>query len=262
MTDAYALDDWYRFAYDHGFPRYMMATNDVLAYRPNAYHTNAFGVWPFADPTFTTGLAQDWRGTAHMTPANMAAATVNGTNGVAVFNGSSSYLINTTANYNSGASSGTINAWVNPTRSSGMATADTIFCSADTASATRFFFIFLANGSLYLDQRNDDTQDRNLAAIGYTSNQWCMVTCVSSGTGYTFYKNGVLYATQTAFGANNGDWLADTSARDNFVFGVISRSTTTDYFKGSIDEPLIDNTAYTSNQVHQLYLYTKGKFGL
>jgi hypothetical protein len=261
LTADNIADIYNREAYDgKGFPRYLMNTNDVLSYRLNERGTNAFGVWTFSDPTFTPspGKAQDWRGTAHMTPANMAAATVNGTNGVAVFNGSSSYLNYDVANYNSSATSGAVNAWVNLSSN----VASCIFSSSDKDNSTRFINFRLINGKPSILQNNAGTED-SITAGSFAFGSWKMITYVSDGIDYFIYVNGVVQPLTVVSGGNTGDWFADVSAQDNIHIGAIRfASTRYNFANGSIDEPLILNYVPTSNQVHQLYIETKGMFGL
>jgi len=65
-----------------------------------------------------------------------------------------------------------------------------------------------------------------------------------------------------ASGANNGDYFADTSARDNVSTGAVIDNSADSYFKGMIYAPAFFNAVYSSNQVHQLFIDTKGDLGL
>jgi hypothetical protein len=260
LTVFQILDLYYREAYDgKGFPRYLVNT-DNFAYRPNERGTNAFGAWSYADSAFATGKGQDWRGTAHMTPSGVSAATVNGRTGVALFDGINDSLNSVVANYNN-VSSGTIAAWVNPSINN----ADLcIVSSSDTASATRKLYLYVGGASygnkLAYHQNDNGTADIIYGSTAIPTNAWTHVAYVTSGTNGAMYVNGIVQSITVASGANNGDYFADTSARDNVAIGVVNDNSRDSYMNGSIDEPLIDNSVMTSNQVYQLYLDTKDMF--
>jgi hypothetical protein len=260
-TSDNRADYMYRGWYDHGFPRYMMDTNDVLAYRPTSLWSNAVAIYTFEDPTFTPspGKAQDWRGSNHGTHEYMAAATVNGTNGVPVFNGTSSYITVAANSAFDATSTLTVAAWVNVSNSANRA-----WVSRWEANQTDRQFLLAARDSpdagIAAEASLTITEDdgTELAAFSTTWNvstyagQWTHVCGVADGSNLLIYINGVRDGAAQAY-----DGTIETSGT---AFNI-GRLRAGQWFAwGSIDEVYYSHSALSSNQVYQLYLDTKDMF--
>lgn len=152
------------------------------------------------------------------------------------FDGSDDYLTATTNNFNS-TSEGAVFAVYRLTPS--LQDTQYIFASADTASVSRFWNCFAYEDSIdpniRLDQNDNGTND---ALRGTTTDLIADTTYIglwrSNGTTTALRLNGTNQTIQAAAGANNGDWTADTSARDNFTIGAMVRTATGGYFKGEL----------------------------
>ena len=265
-TDEQVLDLYNREAYDgKGFPRYLMNTNDVLSYRLNELGTNAFGVWPFADINPDGSFpakAQDWLGTAHGSPNDMASATVDGDNGVAVFNSTSSRIgfgdtLDPLTNDFS------ISLWVN---ASGSVSADSRYIwakSYSTGSGNPRFFCGRVQTTGYLTAFIRDGVDTTGVSINDTralpTNQWIMVTVTYDRDGMgTIYTNAVKAAEADISGeAGSIDVIGSFFLGCENFAGTIRR-----YWGGALDEAMYTKTVLSPSTVTNLYLDTKGMFGL
>jgi hypothetical protein len=217
-------------------------------------------VWPFADINPDGSFpakAQDWKGSNHGTPANMAAATVNGTNGVAVFNGSSSYIA-LPDSASPGTNAFTISIWVRQ-RSGDIDTQGTIF--SDYGAEINNHVWIRSSKTRHLDYR---VRDNDLTAVTFTSDavtsveEWRHTVLTRSGPIVCAYINGTMINCQT--NAALGPVIlagGDIPQIGSWVLGPNPRGI---YSNADMDEIAIFPNALSSNEVHQLYLETKDMF--
>lgn len=129
----------------------------------------------------------------------------------------------------------------------GLEDAKTIFSSSDEATGTKFFVLraisSIANDFLGLSQRNTDTADKIEGNTSQIIDTPYLASWHSNGSIYTLRLNGALETISIIGGANNGDWLGDTDARDNFVVGGLKISSgETQFFRGDIRQILLYDT--------------------
>jgi hypothetical protein len=175
--------------------------------------------------------------------------------------GATEYASKSVANYRSGDSQGSIEAWVTAANTD---SASVLFSSADSASANYYFFVAIhGTGYAYFVQRNSDTEDR-IATVetGFNDGSYHHVVITSSGTAWAIYVDGVEKTTTVIGGSNSGDWFSDTTGRDlvtvgalQYHSGVISGPT-----DGSLAEVAVYNYPLTPEQIKSHYLAGQAQF--
>ena len=170
------------------------------------------------------------------------------------FDGTDDYVTDSTANFRSSDSSGTISFWAK-TNSDAY---EYFISSGDTGSTTSFLGIAHKNsadgGDVYIYQQNDaDTIDSISGSTNILDNNWHHIVITSDGSSYLIYVDGVSETLSVDGGANNGDWFADTTGRNNFTIGALHRSSVVLPFNGNIDEVSIWNTALSAGDISALY---------
>jgi hypothetical protein len=168
--------------------------------------------------------------------------------GALQFDGSTAYLENTTANWQSTDSLGTFACWI---KLNSTGSYQYIFSSCDTAGTSNYFALFVSNAEqIGVTQRNADTQTIISGSTTLEVDKWYHVVLASNGTSYEFYVNGVRETESSSGG--DGDWLADTDDRDSLALGAFVRSTVT-YGDLSVREIVYFDTLLTASQVADLY---------
>ncbi|KKQ86636.1 MAG: putative-Protein [Berkelbacteria bacterium GW2011_GWA2_38_9] len=169
------------------------------------------------------------------------------------FDGASQYLTNTTADFRSADSAGSMSAWIKWTGSAQSA----VFSSADTATADYYFkwnILGSANNYvIYIAQKNNDTADEIKGSTPLNDSLWHLATVTSSGSAWKLYIDGVAETITLVAGANSGDWFADTPNRDNLNIGVTKTSAIGSYFNGTIADYKIWNRELSATEVATLY---------
>ena len=169
------------------------------------------------------------------------------------FDGSSQDILNSTANFRSGDSAGSISAWIN---FSSIAAAICIFGSSDQGTSTSYIYALVrsATSRLSIAQRNAASTLNNIEGTTVLSiNTWYHIGVTSSGTAWALYVNGVAESLTVLSGANTGDWFADTTLRDNFTIGALKHSSVVNYFPGSIAAVRLYDRALSATEVTSLY---------
>ncbi len=168
-------------------------------------------------------------------------------------------LIYTVANWRSSDSAGTILAWIKCTD-----TADQrcIFSSSDTAGAINYFYwrVQPTTGILAVAQRNADTNDILTASTNVGNSAWHCVALISSGTAYSMIVDGSLETLSVVAGANTGDWMADTTGRDNVVIGALVRNTTEYAFVGTLGATYYTPLVYTMGDYDRFRQRTQWRY--
>jgi len=175
------------------------------------------------------------------------------------FNGATSLVSRVVANWCDYCYSGTIIAWVKPTNLDGTMS---VFASCDTASGNYYLncSIQLTTGRLGINQRDNDVPDAIESTESLTAGVWSMVGYVSTGTAYGLYLNGVALTVNVTSGGDNGDWLSDTSNRDNWTYGVLRRNNDANWFLGQMAPRNIYNYQLTADQIYAKYQNERGWF--
>ena len=113
-----------------------------------------------------------------------------------------------------------------------------IFSSCDEASAVRRFVFRVTSGNLLeIYQEDNDVADQIRGSTTINADEWYRVVVTSTGTAYALYVNGQAETLAIISGANNGDWLGDTSARDNVMIAALEDlGGATEFFEGQIKD--------------------------
>ena len=170
------------------------------------------------------------------------------------FDGVTDYIDNGVANFRSSDSLGTISMWFNI---STLGRNNTLVKSADTGTDTSNIGIQVsASNQLAWYQRNAaDTADSLTCGTTLVASKWYYLVVVSDGSAYTIYLDGVAETLTVAAGANNGDWFAETTLRDNFVIGALKRTATENYFDGKISNLQVWDAAWSESDVQYAYTH-------
>ncbi len=168
------------------------------------------------------------------------------------FDGAGDYLRRAVANWRNGDSQGTISAWI---KLSGNGTFRTIFISADELGNVNYFSFRISNDNVVQAiQRNNDTTDSIIGSTVLHIGIWYRVTLVSTGTEYIMYVNGEVETLSVLAGANTGDWLADTTSRDNIAIGARRMGGPVNYyFNGSIKDVQYHSRPLTASEIMHDY---------
>lgn len=141
-----------------------------------------------------------------------------------------------------------------------------LFCTADQASATRFLILYgfktTNTGSLTLLQRDNDTMDTMTPATIAAVSTPYFVSCKSDGAVYIIRTNGINESLTATTGANGGDWLGDTSARDNFTIGGSKTTGEGDFLKGSVSEVIMYDTGLSDTNLKLVESYLGNKYNI
>jgi hypothetical protein len=174
--------------------------------------------------------------------------------------GTGDYLLNSTADWRSGDSVGTIMAWIKLDAVGGNYA---ILASADTAT-TAYTFSFqvtaLGTARLAVFQSNNDTADLVYGSTTLAVGTWVHAALVSDGSAWSLYHNGRVESLTVNSGANTGDWFADTTNRDNVTLGGLLRSSLINVFCGTIDDVRVFNRTLSADEIATIYDNTEGKY--
>jgi hypothetical protein len=148
---------------------------------------------------------------------------------------------------------GTISAWVNL---SGIGAEQVIFSSSDEASNVRWFQLAIsATNLLEVHQEDNDVADVVEGDTVFAASAWRFVTLVSTGAAYLLYVDGVAETLNVTSGANGGDWLGDTSARDNVMIGAYEElAGVSGDFGGTVRDVRYYSRALSSREIYSDYL--------
>src|SRR3990167_8100146 len=84
----------------------------------------------------------------------------------------------------------------------------------------------------------------------------------SNGTAFSLRLNGAAETLAVESGANNGDWLAETADRDNFVIGGLKLTSESSFLKGDIAEILMYDTGLSAASISLLETYLDGRYAI
>jgi hypothetical protein len=216
----------------------------------NALYNAAFGWWVFDS---NVNPQPDSKG-----DADLIVFGADWSDGAYTFNSAGSkYLYNFTNDYNSASTNGAINFWVNPNpgTTATVLSAGIMFRNNTTTSKHLNIRYYGPSASaslrnkMYISINNAASFMYSTAVV--TTNQWQMMTVVSDGSSYIWYRNGVQLASDLNGGAQ-GVWFNGVIDRNIVLFGF--------GFPGSLGDVAVFNGTITSNQVYQLYLDTKATY--
>ena len=216
------------------------------------------GWWKLNDAAGQT-VVKDWTANANTGTSANNIISATGYTGVAntamSFNGTSDYVINSTANLYSSDSSGTISFWVKP---SVMNTYNNVVVSADEATTGSYVLdmAYNVNGKPYIYQTGGAGGNAYITTTSgaITVGSWYHLAYISNGSVYLIYINGIPQDLTVSNGANNGDWFADIANRDNITIGVAKWNAVINYVNGSISDVRIYNRALSAGEAKQLYM--------
>ena len=197
----------------------------------------------------------------HQNDLSRYAAEFDNVNGVVLgkeleFNGTDNYLRRAVSDWRSEDSQGTISAWVKLNTSG---TFSMIFSSADENTIPSRFLIFIQDDDKLSLVQQDAGGTTNLI-IGDTiliPNCWYHVVFTSNGSAWSFFVNGVVEGLSIGSGTNNGNWLADTTLRDNVLVGALERTIVENYFDGKIKDLRYHNRPLSADEIKNEYEKTR-----
>lgn len=104
----------------------------------------------------------------------------------------------------------------------------TLFASSDEATNTsqiQLISFHTGNETRIVQQNAGDVADNVRGGTALVTGTPCCVMASSSGTAYRIVVNGTAETITVTGGANTGDWLGDTTGRDNASIGALKRLT-------------------------------------
>lgn len=135
-----------------------------------------------------------------------------------------------------------------------------IWATGDEASGGFYIRLAEINGEMSFVQTNSDTNDAFTAGSGLADGGFHHVALLSDGSKYQVYLDGVNQTLTFSSGSNTGDWFSDTSNRDNFVVGILKRTSATNSWNGTIDDVMLFDIALNSSQVLDIYNNQSARF--
>lgn len=175
------------------------------------------------------------------------------------FNGSTDFLKRTVAGGYFASSAGEVWAIVRPDTAPG--SAQVILGSNDVASNTRGMACSISSiEGPYpeCNQRDNDTQNAARATNPLVAGRLYLVRWRSDGSAWAIEMNGEAEAMVAYLPPNNGDWFADTSARDHFTLAAIERlAGVQGFFDGRIGEMAVfsdDQTTADADQTRDYFM--------
>lgn len=176
------------------------------------------------------------------------------------FDGSTSKLVNSTANYRSSDSSGTIMFW-GKSRITGAG--QFALASADEATFDFQFGVGVSSTNrVAVFQNNDDISTQVTGTNTFTVDKWHHFAISSNGSSYKLYMDGKEETKITITGTDNGDWFADTSNRDNVTIGILKRNTESAPWNGQLSMINVNSQQLTDEEIAREYNATKRFFNV
>jgi hypothetical protein len=110
----------------------------------------------------------------------------------------------------------------------------TILSSSDEVLTTKLFSFNETSGGIpQIQQRDADTQDLVVGSLVAPIDRPGIVGVTGDGSAWTLRSRGLLDPSLTvSTGADTGQWLGATSARDNVVLGALKRTTEASFASG------------------------------
>lgn len=142
-----------------------------------------------------------------------------------------------------------------------------IFTASDEATTTKSFRANIARPTsdvvLQTRQENTDTADTvSSATTPLTIGTAYVVEWSSTGSAYGFRVNDVAQAKTVIGGSDNGDWIGDSTARDNAVLGGLKRTTESTFASIDLAELFrTDNATMSSDERALLNPYLNNRYG-
>jgi len=134
--------------------------------------------------------------------------------------------------------------------------------SCDEASATRLFGFGVNTGVVFVQQRDNDTP-QDIVEGTFTNaidNTWHLVAVTSNGSVFQLYADAVLLSKTATSGSDNGNWLAQTSARDNITLATMKTTSNLTPLTGIEGEVWYYSRELRLWEINQLYLETKWRY--
>lgn len=186
----------------------------------------------------------------------------NGINNKSVirFDGTSDILVNATNFLSS--SQGAVFAVVRLTDP--IKTYQDVFGSARSTSNSYYWLcraIHSTSNYIHVNQKDNDTEDRVRGNTLLVSGTRYLMAWMSNGTSFDLQLNGVSESLTIASGANNGDWLAETTGRDQFSLGAYRGSVEGNWLKGDIAEIVMLDNQPDNSTLEKIVNYFSAEYG-
>ena len=206
-----------------------------------------------SDPDLVLDIGPDGkdRSRSGLNMTSVGGAVLGAESGVEL-NGTSAYLLNSTAHFRSADATGTIVAWVKRTVAGAT---HRVFSSSDQGTTSYYLFIELAAANqLRILQRSGGTANEIRGETALTSLQYHQLVCVGTGAAYVLYVDGVPEALTVVNGANLGYWFSSTANRDNVVVGGLQHTSLSSPFNGSIPNVRVYSRILSADEIREEYL--------
>lgn len=139
-----------------------------------------------------------------------------------------------------------------------------IFGSGDEAVDTVYFTSRLNVGRAAVIQRNADPgNDQVRGGTTWVSKQFYLYVLQSDGTTYTIELDGTAETLTIVEGANTGDWLGDTSNRDNITIGAVKiNAGETNFLQGDVALLLYYDRAISAAELGRIEAYVRRRYAI
>ena len=173
--------------------------------------------------------------------------------GGVTLDGATQYLLNSTADWRSGDSSGAVAFWFKRGTSGGI---EELFATGDEGTDVHFMiYRFGADDKLSLlhkEAGSSETVRTTDDAVADTA--WHHTAIVSTGTAWLIYLDGDSKALTIASGSNSGDWFAEVTLRDNVTWGAVKTlAGVGSHFNGSLQDGRVYDRAISATEIASLY---------
>jgi hypothetical protein len=140
-----------------------------------------------------------------------------------------------------------------------------LFGSADDASGTRYWICVLREGvgqpRIRTAQANADTEDSVRGSTSLLASTIYALMWSSNGTDYDLRLNGTSETETVHSGSNTGDWLLETTLRDQFSLGALAyNATETGYCGLDLGELIMYDTEPSAADIASIEAYLDARW--
>jgi len=168
---------------------------------------------------------------------------------VLMLDGSDDYLIKSVSNYGSNDSSGCVIALV---KIDYALNSPVILASSDEAADDVYMVFQVSSVGKLVTYFNDGVIPSETGVTGSTNlvdGKFHVVAYWSNGSSYKLYVDGIAETLTPHAGGNTGDWFSGATGRDHIAIGVLKRTSTSSFLKGSVNFVQVYNTPVLESEI-------------